>query len=116
MHGVRWPVSNPKQLNVDFGTEAAMKAAQEGNEITVKRQIPSLFDKPIDLKGNEKGRDRDDRSREKKDRVDKDKKEDKRVKHKEEDKKDDEEKDKKIRPPVEPLVRDRTVRRVSFVF
>ncbi|XP_055634545.1 apoptotic chromatin condensation inducer in the nucleus [Toxorhynchites rutilus septentrionalis] len=27
LHGVRWPVSNPKCLNVDFGTEAAMEKA-----------------------------------------------------------------------------------------
>lgn len=27
LHGVRWPVSNPKCLNVDFGTESAMEKA-----------------------------------------------------------------------------------------
>lgn len=27
LHGVRWPTSNPKCLNVDFGTEAAMEKA-----------------------------------------------------------------------------------------
>lgn len=27
LHGVRWPASNPKQLMVDFGTEASLKAA-----------------------------------------------------------------------------------------
>lgn len=27
LHGVRWPTSNPKLLNVDFGTEGGMEKA-----------------------------------------------------------------------------------------
>lgn len=27
LHGIRWPASNPKCLNVDFGTESLMEKA-----------------------------------------------------------------------------------------
>lgn len=29
LHGIRWPSSNPKCLNVDFGTESLMEKAIE---------------------------------------------------------------------------------------
>ena len=87
----------------------------EGNEIASKRPIPSLFDKQIELKTNEKIRDRDkEKINEKREKNEKDKKE--RSKYRVDDKKEDEDddKDRKLRPPVEPLVRDRTIRRVCF--
>lgn len=87
-----------------------MKAAIEGHENSTKRPIPSLFDKQIDIKSNEKGRERD--KGDKRDRIDKEKKD--RAKQRDSEKREDDEKEKKSRPPVEPLVRDRTVRRVSF--
>ncbi|KAK6623042.1 hypothetical protein RUM43_008894 [Polyplax serrata] len=108
LHGVRWPVSNPKQLIVDFATETAMKAAVEGNDVAPKRPIPSLFEKAIDIKGTDKEKTIDKRDRNEKDKKDL-------RKHREDEKRDDEDdKEKKLRPPVEPLVRDRTVRRVTM--
>lgn len=85
-----------------------MKAAVEGNDVAPKRPIPSLFEKAIDIKGTDKEKTIDKRDRNEKDKKDL-------RKHREDEKRDDEDdKEKKLRPPVEPLVRDRTVRRVGI--
>lgn len=87
----------------------------EGNEVTSKRPIPSLFDKHIDLKASErKEKEREERLKEKHEKTEKEKKE--RGKHRDEERRGEEEEEKKkTRPAVEPLVRDRTVRRVRFL-
>lgn len=36
LHGIRWPTSNPKCLNVDFGTESLMEKAISSTADEVK--------------------------------------------------------------------------------
>lgn len=46
LHGVTWPVSNPKTLQVDFSTEEAFEKAKlnEDNENTQKSTIPGTVE------------------------------------------------------------------------
>lgn len=37
LHGIRWPSSNPKCLNVDFGTEGLMEKAIESTAADIKQ-------------------------------------------------------------------------------
>lgn len=39
LHGVQWPNSNPKCLNVDFGSESQMERAVESTNEDGKRTI-----------------------------------------------------------------------------
>lgn len=39
LHGIRWPTSNPKCLNVDFGTESLMDKAVASTADDVKPNI-----------------------------------------------------------------------------
>lgn len=59
LHGIRWPTSNPKNLNVDFGTETLMEKAIASTADEVKPSVSSRDDRiasSIDL--NEPGRDK----------------------------------------------------------
>lgn len=37
LHGVRWPTSNPKCLNVDFGNESGLRKAIESTSDEVQK-------------------------------------------------------------------------------
>lgn len=41
LHGIRWPTSNPKCLNVDFGSESLMEKAIASTADEVKPSIHS---------------------------------------------------------------------------
>lgn len=45
LHGIRWPSSNPKCLNVDFGTEHLMEKAIASTAIDTKPLISSRDDR-----------------------------------------------------------------------
>lgn len=47
LHGIRWPTSNPKCLNVDFGTENLMEKALASTADDVKPSVPSTRDDRI---------------------------------------------------------------------
>lgn len=44
LHGIRWPMSNPKCLNVDFGNEALMEKAIASTATDIK-PLPSRDDR-----------------------------------------------------------------------
>ena len=45
LHGIRWPTSNPKCLNVDFGTESLMEKAIASTADEIKPNIHSRDDR-----------------------------------------------------------------------
>lgn len=47
LHGIRWPTSNPKCLNVDFGTESLMEKAVASTADDVKPNIFSRDDRIV---------------------------------------------------------------------
>lgn len=47
LHGIRWPTSNPKCLNVDFGTENLMEKAMASTADDVKLSVPPSRDDRI---------------------------------------------------------------------
>lgn len=49
MHGIRWPSSNPKCLNVDFGQENAMDKAVASTIAEMKPINSSRDDRHINL-------------------------------------------------------------------
>lgn len=47
LHGIRWPTSNPKCLNVDFGTESLMEKAIASTADDIKPNIHSRDDRIV---------------------------------------------------------------------
>lgn len=47
LHGIRWPTSNPKCLNVDFGTESLMEKAIASTVDDVKPNVSSRDDRIV---------------------------------------------------------------------
>lgn len=47
LHGIRWPTSNPKCLNVDFGNEGLMEKALATTADEVTASVPSSRDDRI---------------------------------------------------------------------
>lgn len=47
LHGIRWPTSNPKCLNVDFGNESLMEKAIASTTDDVKPNITSRDDRLV---------------------------------------------------------------------
>lgn len=47
LHGIRWPTSNPKCLNVDFGTESLMEKAIASTNDDIKPSVTSRDDRIV---------------------------------------------------------------------
>lgn len=52
LHGIRWPTSNPKCLNVDFGTESLMDKALASTADDIKPSLSSSRDDRIASSNN----------------------------------------------------------------